>query len=123
MKAIGRGAPYALLLFPLLLGTAVIIWLVNSSDPVGNPEGNAIGWFFFGWGTTLFLPIMVLQIAAWALHKCRIPFPLFFVVVLLALAPVAYFLCASVPSSVPEALAGFCAVVAPLSYGLYRVVR
>ncbi len=144
MKTNGSVAPYTLLLIPLLLGCAAI-WLVHSSAPESNPEGDALGRFFFGWAVTLLLPLLVVMIANWALPKRRIPYPAFFAVVLLALGPVAYFQCASVPPSLPlaylshgmnyaeflrafprlvtEALAGFCSVVAVLSYGLYRFVR
>lgn len=142
VKAIA--APYALFLVPLLLGGAMV-WLVNSSAPGNNPEGDEIGRFYLGWVVTLLLPLLVVMIANSALHKRRIPFPAFFAVVLVTLGPVAYFQCASLPPSVPlsylsngmnqaeflqayprlvvESLAGFCAVVAPLSYWLYRAVR
>lgn len=122
MKAIGRVAPYALLFLPLLLWSA-FIWLVNAPVPESNPEGAAFGRFFLDLGATLVLPPMVAAIAAWALRKRRIAFPLFFALVLLALGPIAYFLCVIFESSIPVVLAVFCAVVAFLSYRLYRVAR
>ncbi len=148
MKAIDGGARYALLLVPLLLGSAVIWFTISSATASTSGtelEGALLGMALLGWGVTFVLPPMVVAIGVWALRGRRVPFPLFFIAVLIALGPVAYFQCANMQSSLPlaylsggmnfpqytqayprlltEALAIFCSVVAILSYGLYRVVR
>ena len=136
-------AAYALFLVPLLLGSAAIWSLMPGATY--NPEGDAIGRFYLGWAVTLLLPLLVVMIANSALYKRRIPFPAFLAIVFIALVPVAYFQCASVPPSllltylsngmnrvefmhaypwlVTEALAGFYAEVTVFGYVLYRVIR
>ncbi len=111
---------------------------------MGNPEGDAFGWFFLGWGVTLLLPLMVLMIANWSMQRRRIPFPLFFLIVFLALGPVGYFQIVNIMSALPmpslaavadyryfpefyprllaEAAAIYCAVTAIGIYGLYKLV-
>ena len=146
MKALEIDSRFALLGIPFLIG-AMAVWMAIAGVHTGNPsdlEGALFMTAIVGWGVSLLLPPLVVAISAWALRESRVPLPLFLMLLLVALAPVAYFQCANMQSSLllawlsngmnfpqyeqafprllTEALAIFGGFTALVGYGLYRLV-
>ena len=145
MNTIKEYRAYALLLIPFLLGCASICLVLGSASGAQDAqlEGALFLMALMGWGVTLVCPPLAAGLGWCALRARRVPFPVFFWIMLLALAPVAYYQCANMQSSillaymtdgmtyneitqayprlVTEAGALFGAVVCGLTYVLYRI--